>query len=554
MKPFLAALLTAGLLALTACARTESPETATTAVVVDDSTPQDGGTLIRRIESDLNTLNFVMHNSADEKNVLSYLYDGLVEFDENLQIVPGLAEKWEVSGDGKTYTFHLNPLATFEDGVPVKASDVLFTLKKIVDPASESLQLAGLFEGFNLARSRAIDDRTVSIAFDRPKASQLLSFSIAVIPEHIYSKGDFKKDFQWKVVGNGPYKLVRRTAGKEILLRRREDYWRKRPHLDSILFKVIEDDGVAWNAMKRGDIDEMRMNSDQWNLERASPLVEKTIDIHRFYYLGYNFIPWNTRDPILSDKRVRRALAMCLDRTAIINNLYYGTARIITGPFTPDQWAYNPSVEPIQFNPVAAQALLGVAGWKDTDADGLLDKDGKPFQLEFLIKCGNKTSTDQGQIYQEALKKIGVKVTIPCVDGATWQSRIQSGKYQATFLAWNLDADPDVFTLFHSSQFPPNGQNFVYYSNPEVDSLIEEGRVELDLARRTEIYHRLHAALAEDQPYHWTVQVSTKWGVNRRVKNVKESKGFGLYSWYPGPLDWWIPYRDRKAPAVTRKP
>lgn len=552
MKVFFAAFMV-GLLTLTSCARTETPEAPSKAEGLEDTTPQDGGTLYRRIESDLNTLNFVMHNSSDEKNVLSYLYDGLVEFDENLQIIPALAARWEISEDGKTYTFHLDPKATFEDGVPVKASDVLFTLKKIVDPASESLQLAGLFEGINLAQSRAIDDRTVSIAFERPRAAQLLSFNIAIIPEHVYSKGDFKKDFQWKVVGNGPYKLVRRTAGKEVFLRRREDYWRRKPHLDSILFKVIEDDAVAWNAMKRGDIDEMRMTSDQWKLERNSPVVQHSIDIHRFYYLGYNFIPWNNRDPVLSDKRVRRALAMCLDRTAIINNLYYGTARIITGPFTPDQWAYNPSVEPIQFNPLAAQALLGAAGWKDSDSDGVLDRDGKPLQIEFLIKCGNKTSTDQAQIYQEALGKIGVKVVIPCVDGATWQSRIQSGNYQATFLAWNLDADPDLYTLFHSSQFPPNGQNFVYYSNPEVDRLIEEGRVELDFAKRVEIYHRLHAILAEDQPYNWTVQVSIKWGVNRRVKNVKESKGFGLFFWYPGPLDWWIPYRDRKAPALDRK-
>jgi peptide/nickel transport system substrate-binding protein len=118
--------------------------------------------------------------------------------------------------------------------------------------------------------------------------------------------------------------------------------------------------------------------------------------------------------------------------------------------------------------------------------------------------------------------------------------RIFAGKYQGTFLAWDLDLDPDLFSLFHSSQIPQAGQNFAFYSNKEVDRLIDAGRLEMDDTKRKEIYHQLHAILAEEQPYMWTFQVSTKWGLRHRVRNVEESDGLGLFLWYPSSLQWWL--------------
>ena len=129
-------------------------------------------------------------------------------------------------------------------------------------------------------------------------------------------------------------------------------------------------------------------------------------------------------------------------------------------------------------------------------------------------------------------------------------------KLEATFQwhhAKDLGPDPDPFPLFHSSQIPPHGQNFVFYSNPEADRLMEEGRRELDQSKRTTIYHQLHALLADDQPYTWTVQVSSKWAINKRVHNVKESRGWGLFKWYPGELDWWIPANQRTHDAAARR-
>ncbi len=547
MKRFAAALLL-----IWACSNERPlPPVSTTE---DETKPQEGGTVVRRLQGDVITLNPVLAASQNDRYVDYYLFTPMVHFDQNLQVIPGLADKWEISTDGKQYTFHLNPNATFSDGTPVRASDVLFTLKKIVDPQTEAPQIAGGFEQLDLKATHVVDDHTIVITFKEAFAPQLTHFNdLLVLPEHVYSRGDFKVGFTSRVVGTGPYRLVRRVPGKEILLERRPEYWGARPSLQRVLFKVIADDTTAWNAMKRGEIDETIIPTDTWVAESRRPELQKFIDFRRFYTLNYNYIPWNTRHPILSDKRVRRALAMCIDLKSIIENLYHGTARAMNGPFTPDQWAYNPNVPVIEYNPQEALRLLHSIGWLDTDSDGVLDKNHKPLKLEMLVIGGNAASNPFAQLFQAELKKIGVELDITPLDSSAFIQRVLAGNYECAYLNWNLDPDPDPFPIFHSSQFPPRGQNFVFYSNPEADRLMEAGRREIDQSKRIPIYRQLHAILADDQPYTWTLEVSSKWAVNTRIRNVKESKGWGLFQWYPGELDWWIPRNQRTHDAAPKR-
>jgi peptide/nickel transport system substrate-binding protein len=533
-----------------------TPAVRTGSVADDETKPSDGGTVFRRLPGDVSTMNPLLPTSHYDRWVSHYLFTPMVDFDVNLQPTPGLAKSWEISPDGKVFTFHLDPKATFDDGLPVRPSDVLFSLKKITDPATEAAQLAGHFQKVDWANTKAVDDHTVAIAFLEAYAPQMGFFNdLLVAPEHVYSQGDFKADYNFKTVGNGPYKLVRRVAGKEILLERREDYWGVKPHLKNVLFKVITDDATAWNAVQRGDVDETQISSDAWQSERTRPDLQRTLEFRRFYTLNYNYIPWNLRDPLLQDKRLRQALARCVDLRAVIDSLYHGTARAVIGHFAPDRWAYNPEVQPIEYNPAEAQRMLNSLGWLDTNGDGILDKNGKPLHIEMLVVGGNIASNPFAQLFQSDLKKIGVDLAITPQDPTTFIKRILAGNYQAAYLSWNLDPDPDPFEILHSSRTPPNGQNFVYYNSPVADKLIEDARKTFDRKKRTEIYQRLQQVLADDQPYTWTVQVSTKWAINKRLKGVKESNGWGLFPWYPGEFDWWIPARYRKAePASAAAP
>jgi peptide/nickel transport system substrate-binding protein len=525
------------------CARHEAPDE--TNIPAQDSdrrdVPQDGGTLVRRLSTDVGTLNPVRVSTGNERYVHKYLYTPIVYLGRDLEPVPGLAKSWTISPDGLVYRFELNEKATFSDGSSVRASDVLFTLRKIADPASDAPQVATFFEELDLSRSRAIGDHVVEIAFRQPLASQLIHFAdVSVVPEHVYAKGDFNRDFNDVATGSGPYRLVKRDPGTEIVLERRGDYWREKPHIQTVVFKVIADHGTAWNALKVGDIDETIISSDNWLRERTNPALTGVIDFQRFYTLNYNFIAWNNRRPILADKRVRRALAMCVPTESIIRDLYHGTARAISGPFTPAEYAFNPAVPLIRFDPAAARRSLAETGWQDRDGDGILDKDGKKFTLEMLLPPGGAAVTQFAQTVQAEMKKIGVQIEIRAGDGAAVMQQVRSGNFDAAYLGLELDADPDVHSSFHSSQFPPHGQNFGFYSNPEADRLIDAARRELDPSKRKALYWRLHQVLADDQPYTWAIQVSAKWGTRKRLRGVTTSPAYGLFNWYPGELSWWL--------------
>jgi peptide/nickel transport system substrate-binding protein len=511
------------------------------AAVPDDTTPRDGGTLNRRLDLDVTTLNPIPSTARHERHVTQYIFTPLLNIDRDLQPAPGLAKSWTISDDGRLYTFELNEKATFSDGKPVRASDVIFSLRKIIDPASEAVQTAGSFSTIDMARTRAVGEHTVEVGFKEALATQLLKFNdVQIIPEHVYSKGNFRKDYNDMAVGSGPYTLVRSVPGKEVVLERRNDYWDKRPYIKTIVFKVIGDHGTAFNALRLGELDETIVSSDTWLREKSNPASTKTIDFQRFYTLNYNYIGWNNRNPLLRDKRVRRALSMSIPVDSIVNDLYHGTARAMSGPFTPDEWAYNPHVPVIRHDPEGAKQLFTAAGFADRDGDGVLEKDGRPFKVNLIFMAGSATTQQVMQLVQQELKKVGVDVNLEIMDGASAIERITAGNFDATYLSWDLDPDPDPYNMFHSSQGPGVGQNFVYYNNPVADRLLEQARRELDNSKRKALYWQLHEVMAEDQPYTWLVQVSPKWGINKRVRGAVASRGFGLFLWSPGELDWWI--------------
>lgn len=537
-------LVTLLLLVCLGCERGERAVSTASAALppVDTGKPQDGGTLLRRLNLDVSTLNPVRLANRYDRLVANYLFTPIINLDRSLLPIPGLADSWEISEDGLTYRFQLNKKATFSDGRPVRASDVVFTLRKIADPTTEAVQVHDAFASLDAEKTRAVDDHTVEVVFRQRLASQLIRFNdVMVLPEAVYSLGNLRQDFNARAVGSGPYMLVRREAGKEVVLQRRKDYWGVRPHIETIIFKVVDDHAVALNALKRGDLDESLVTSDTWLRERNNPQSTRTIDFQRFYTLNYNYIAWNNRNPVFKDKNVRRAMSMCIPLDVVVQELFQGTARAMSGPFTPDEWAYNPTVPVVKYDPPGAQDLLTAAGWRDTNADGVLDKDGKPFRFTLIAMTGSATSKQIAQMVQSELKKVGVQADVAMMEGGQAIARLMGGNFDAAYLSWDLDADPDPYAIFHSSQIPGSGgQNFVFYSNPEADRIMDEARHELDSGKRKDLYWRLHEILAADQPYTWVVQVSAKWGLNRRVQGAVASRGFGFFQWYPGELGWWL--------------
>jgi peptide/nickel transport system substrate-binding protein len=217
--------------------------------------------------------------------------------------------------------------------------------------------------------------------------------------------------------------------------------------------------------------------------------------------LGYTYIGYNLKNGLFQEKKVRQALTYAINREEIVQYVLYGLGAVATGPFPNHLWYSNPHVKPVPYDPERARQLLAEAGWKDTNGDGILDWQGKPFQLTLITNSGNDTRRDVGVLVQRQLREIGIDVTLELYEWSVFlQDFINERHFDACILGWSLSVDPDAYMIWHSSQIE-RGFNFISYRNPEVDRLLEEGRREYDTEKRKQIYWQIHELIAEDQPY-----------------------------------------------------
>jgi len=505
----------------------------------DSGTPVSGGTVIRHLESDCRTLNWVLYNTSYELYVLRYLYDYLLDYDQNLDIVPVLAESYSVSRDHLVITVRLRDNLRWHDGEPITTEDVAFTLEKIQDPTVPAVNKEGWFT--KLDRVEIVDDREMKFIWKEPYAPALHALTqLAPMPKHIYGKGDFlTHEANRAPIGSGPFKFEEWKTGQSITLVRNDDYYGKPAYLDRVVFKIIPDQTVALNALKTHQLDEMRLQQPQWDTQTNDRDFLKTFNKTFYYTPQYNYLAWNCRSVWFKDKRVRRAMSLLFDRETVNEEIYSGYAKLVSGPFYINSWAYDHSVEPLPFDPERAKQLLDEAGWIDTDNDGVREKDGVKFEFDFNITSGNRISMQWAEILQQACADAGIKVRIRPLEGATFFDRVFKGEYDGAALAWRLDIDPDIFDTFHSSQVPPVGLNHTFYSNRAVDSLLEAGRVEFDRQKRADIYHQVHRLIHEDQPYTFVNSVPDKRPINKRIGNVVISP-VGPFDFHPGASYWYI--------------
>jgi len=506
--------------------------------------PRDGGTVIRRLESECKTLNWVLYTTAYENFVLRHLYDPIYDYDERGDMIPVLAtELPQVSDDHLRITVKLRTDIHWQDGQPITARDVKFTLDKIQDPSVPAINKEAYFD--KLDHLEVVDDHTLVFVWKEAFAPCLFAITqLWPIPAHVYGQGDFLTHPANRMpVGSGPFKLEEWRSSQYLILARYDGYHGPRAHLDRIIFKVVEDDAVALNMLKAGELDEMRATQPQWEKQMNAPDFQERFVKYDYYFPQYNYIAWNCRAPFFSDRRVRVAMTMLFDRESINTKIYSGYARLVSGPFYINSWAYDKTIKPHPFDPEGAKRLLDEAGWKDTDGDGVRDREGRKFEFELKIASGSNTAAQFAQLLQEECAKAGVRVRIRQLEAATFFDSVDKGDFDAATLGWRLDLDPDVYDTFHSSMTPPNGLNHGFYANAEVDSLLVAGRAEFDSGRRAAIYHRVHRLVHEDQPYTFVNAVPDKRPIARRIHGVRIGP-MGPFDYWPGANYWWIAEGD----------
>jgi peptide/nickel transport system substrate-binding protein len=505
-----------------------------------DTGPAYGDIFIDAGIGDASTLIPPLASDATSHGIAGLIYSGLVKYDGDLNLVGDLAESWEISPDNLTITFKLRKGVKWHDGAPFTARDVLFTYQVMVDPKTPTAYSGDYLQ---VKHAEAPDDHTFRVTYERPFAPALASWGLAILPRHLLEGQDITQSPLARApVGTGPFRFREWRAGERIVLTANPDYFAGRPYLDSYVYLIKPDLSTMFMELKAGNLDRMNLTPLQYRRQTAYPKFERLYQKYRYVAFSYVYLGYNLEDPRFADRRVRQALTHAINREEIIQGVLLGLGQEATGPYKPGTWFYNPHVPRFPYNPARARELLAEAGWRP-NGQGILEKDGRPFEFTILTNQGNTIREQAAQIIQRRLKEVGVVVKIRTVEWAAFIAEfINKGRFEAVLLGWTTGQDPDVYDIWHSSKIRPGELNFIHYRNPEVDHLLEEGRHTFDREKRRAAYFRLQEILAEDQPYTFLFVPDALPAIARRFRGVKPAAA-GIDYNFP---EWYVPRPEQK--------
>ena len=496
---------------------------------------------------DARTLVPILASDSASGDIVGMVFNGLVKYDKDIQLVGDLAESWDIEEEGLVIVFHLRKDVRWHDGHPFTAEDVAFTYQKLIDPNVRT-PYSGDFE--RIKALEVIDDYTVKVTYKEPFAPGLASWGMAIMPRHLLENQDLgATGFARRPVGTGPYKFKSWKTQEKIELVSNHDYFEKRPYIDRYIYRVIPDAATIFLEVQTQGVDSAGLTPLQFSRQTETPFFKKYYQKFRLPSFGYTYLGYNLLNPKFQDKRIRQALNFAVSKQEIIDMVLLGYGKIGTGPFIPDSWAYNKQVVPVSFDPQKAKELFGQAGWKDTDSDGWLDKNGEIFEFTIITNQGNEERLKTAQIIQRRLKDIGVRVKIKVIEWSVFLTEfIDKRKFEAVLLGWSLSRDPDNFDIWHSSKTKEGEFNFLGYKNEEVDRLLVKARQTFDQEERKSAYRRIHALIYDDQPCMFLYVPDSLTALHQRFQGVKPAPiGIGYNFVY-----WWVPKDRQKYNIVER--
>ena len=485
--------------------------------------------------------------------VLGYIYESLAATDvETLEHIPQLAERWEISPDKKVFTFHLNPKAAWQDGQPVTAEDVKFSFDVLFH---KKLKTRAKWMSYysRIEKAEVLGKRKVRFTV---RKDHFLNFvrvaGLRIVPRHKFKgKDPNRTSLTKKPMGSGPYTFKSWSKGAAVKLGEHRKYWgRGLPqnigayNQKLLITKIVSADKVALETFKKGELDLIRLTPEQWvretsgkafglGAESGKKLIK--LDVQNKAPRGYRYVGYNLESPLFRDKRVRRAISHLFDRDTFIEKFYHGMQVKAVGPFQANSRYSSPKVKQIGFSIPKAIKLMRAAGWKDSDGDNILDKDGRPMRFT-IMTADQETSVKMLTLAKEAMRKAGVDLKIKVVDWTSFLQLIDELKYDAVMLGWSRGPFPDPTALWHSRGAVKGGLNFVRYRNPEVDRLIEKAVKSIPDAERVKLYRRIHEIIYEDQPYTFMIERNhILLAYNANFKTVKP-----WYTYAVGEDYWWI--------------
>ena len=473
-----------------------------------------GGTFTTYLGPSPKSLNYYLDNNVMSAQVMGLLYDSLLSRDpETLEFTPWLASRWSISPDRQTFTFWLDEKARWSDGRPVTPQDVLWTCQVLKDPRNLTGPIRYQLERMEepvLREDGGIQFRAKSLHWQNLSTLG----GLIILPRHAFQGQDFNQiNFSFPVV-SGPYRIRQFQEGQHLLLGKRADYWRREypacqgiHNFQFLKMRFFEDPQNAFDAFKKGELDAMKIyTASQWHgLENQVTAVRNNWivkqEIHNQEPVGMQGFAMNLRRPLFQDLRVRKALALLLDRDFMNRTMMYGQYFLHRSYMEDLYDAQHPCPsEPVAYDPAQAARLLDQAGWRLNPQTGWREKDGKPFSFVFLTRGG---STDKFlAVYGEALKAAGIQMTLETKDWSAWAKAMDAYDFDMTWASWGGSLFKDPEQLWSSREGTmPGSSNITGFANPQVDTLIQQQKGLFSVQERNALCREVDAILVQEFPY-----------------------------------------------------
>lgn len=476
--------------------------------------PAHGGRLIIGVQQEPEMLSEILNSMATNNMVCNLVFSKFVKYDDQFRLTPDLiteipsVENGGVSPDHRTYTYHLRTDARWHDGKPVTSGDARFTYEVIMDPKVNVESR----EGWDVVESvETPDEHTIVFRLKRPYpdfVSETFSDE-SVLPEHLLSanRGEnfHSAKFHHAPIGSGPFKFESWTAGSHLTLVANPDYYGEGPYLEQIIFKFVPTENALLVQLKTGEIDMF----DNANINFIGQLERiPGVRVYQTPMLMYEHLDMNTEHPVLKDRRVRRALSYATNKQEIADRIYNGLVKVAAlDEFDASSYYSHEAAARAVYDLAKARRLLLEAGWKDTDGDGLVDRDGKPLKLMISASAGQPNRERTELVLRDQWRQVGIDLELgnfsPTVLYGTYEDGgiLKRGKFDVAMYAWLSSPAPSRReALYASTSVPPYGQNHPRFIHEELTRLLERGSTESDAAARDNVYRRVQEILVDEAP------------------------------------------------------
>ena len=502
-------------------------------------------------------------NDAD-RDIVQIVFSGLLKYDGQGNLIPDLAQNYEIKENGLVYDFFLKKDIKWHDKEPLTADDIIFTIKTIQDQDYKS-PLKTNWGGVEVEK---IDDLTVRFKLKNIYAPFLHSFTVGILPKHLWagiSPQNFHlAEYNLKPIGSGPYKFKKITKNKagavqSLELERNKDFYglkenesapRKGPYLKKLIFRFYPNEEEGIKALNKKQVDGISLlSASQEQTLRRRDLTIYQITLPQYYAVFFN----QSQSKVLADKTVRLALSYATDKKEIIERVFKGKASAVDSPFLPGSPGYTSQTKIYDFALEHAKNILEAEDWKDSDNDGIREKKisgpgstAEETKLEInLITTEWPGLKETAELLKTQWEKIGVKVNLEIVSFKTIEEEhIKPRQYQALLFGEVLGADPDPFAFWHSSQKKDPGLNLALYNSKQADKLLEDGRQTLDPAIRAQKYEEFQKLVVEDAPVIFLYSPTYLYRVIGKIKGINLER-LALPSYRFSQIENWYINTDR---------